>query len=185
MYARAVDDAERKLRELRLDAWQEGVVAAAAFVSSLVASSFQPSLALPLFVGGATLTYRAVRACWLRWDMLDELVRDCDAYVIPDVRAAADKTATIESRHRLARSIRAMRSLPGDACASRAKSYGAQLDALVAELDDEALELDPRCAVECDELLTDALLSPLLNVALPAEDLGARVARIRAGFRAA
>jgi hypothetical protein len=57
-----------------------------------------------------------------------------------------------------------------------------QLAVLAEELEDPLLELDPNCAVVCTRLLMDQTSSPLINWALPAEDVRSRLAQIRSGF---
>jgi hypothetical protein len=58
-----------------------------------------------------------------------------------------------------------------------------ELEALATELEDDELALDPERAVACMGLLSDLDGSPLLNSALPPDELRARVRQIRAGFR--
>ena len=72
MYARAVDDASARLQELRQEEWQELGLAALALG--------------PLFLGGILVGARGVRALWRRWDLLDRLAGDHDAYTIAEVR---------------------------------------------------------------------------------------------------
>lgn len=57
------------------------------------------------------------------------------------------------------------------------------MSAVGASADDDALALDPACAVACARLLSDVVVSPLLNADLPAEHLRSRVCGIRSGFR--
>jgi hypothetical protein len=59
-----------------------------------------------------------------------------------------------------------------------------ELEALASELEDDELALDPACAVACMRLLSDLSASPLLNPALPPEELRSRVRQIRSGFEA-
>src|SRR5262245_4396969 len=89
MYARAIDEAHTRLAELRRDELQDTVLAGTALSASLAATSLYPPLALPLFVGGVTLGVLGVRAIWRRWDLLDRLADDRDAYVIRQVREYA------------------------------------------------------------------------------------------------
>jgi hypothetical protein len=57
-----------------------------------------------------------------------------------------------------------------------------QLAGLAEELADPLLELEPACAAACSRLLTDPEGSPLMNAALPAEDVRSRLVQIRSGF---
>ena len=182
MYAWEVDRATIELRGLRQEEWVNAALAALAFGFALGASGLAPSLAVPLLVGGLASTFLAVRAFWRRWDLLDRLALDRDAYRIREVRLVADRSATMETRHVLAASIRRLLEHPGYPCAARVRADAEGLEALARELDDPALSLDPACAVACKQLLTEATVSPLFNEALPADDAGARVRQIRAGF---
>ena len=57
-----------------------------------------------------------------------------------------------------------------------------KLEALVAELEDDALELAPACAVACGRLVTDVACRRLFDSSLSVEDLLSTVRQIRAGF---
>ena len=83
----------------------------------------------------------------------------------------------------LAASIRRLLEPPGYPCAARVRAEAKGLEALARELDDATLSLDPACAVACKQLLTEPTVSPLFSEALPADDVGARVRQIRAGFQ--
>ena len=56
------------------------------------------------------------------------------------------------------------------------------LEALIRDLDDHELVLDPPAAVACARLLSDPMNSPLLDATAPAEDVRSRVRQIRSGF---
>jgi hypothetical protein len=182
VYAWEVDRATIELHGLRQEEWVDAVLAILMFGLALGASRFAPSLAVPLLVGGLTSTFLATRAFWRRWDLLDRLALDREAYRIPEVRLRADSTATMESRRVLAECIRRLLDPPGYPCAARVRAEAEGLEALARELDDPTLSLDPACAVACKRLLTEADVSPLLNETLPAGDTSARVRQIRAGF---
>jgi hypothetical protein len=111
------------------------------------------------------------------------LAVDRDAYRIPEVRLRGDRAATMESRHLRAESIRRLLEPSGYSCAGRVRAEAKSLEALARELDDPTLSLDPASAVNCKRLLTEAEMSPLFNEALPADDTGARIRQIRAGFK--
>lgn len=179
--ARTVDDAARKLRELRRDEREGFGVAAAAVALALAATELRPDLAMPLFLGGLFVGARAVRALWRHWDLLDRLAGERDAYVIPEVRARASSEATLERRRSFAALIRSgLRNAGADD--AFAPGLAAELEALASELDDGNLDLDPACAVACLRLLSDPAESPLLNPGLPTELLRSRVHQIRLGF---
>jgi hypothetical protein len=185
VYARAVDQADARLRDLRLEERGELGLAAAALAASVVATEAFPPLVAPLFIGGLFVGALGARAMWRRWDLLERLSGDSDAHVIAEVRAFALREATIERRRSFAALIRARLQEAAFAGETRVLSVAEELTALAADLEDEEQQLDPASAVACMRLLSDVALSPLLNRELPAEDLRARVLRIRYGFQAA
>ena len=167
------------MQDLRREEWEDGAVAAAAFVLAVAAASLFPALALPFLFGGLVLAWRAVLAGWRRWDLVDRLLAERDAYAIPEVRARAEQEATMANRRSLSRAIRA-RLEPAEN--PRIAANAVPLAALAEELADPQLELDPACAAACSRLLTDEVTSPLLNSALPADEVRSRLVRIRSGF---
>jgi hypothetical protein len=182
MVARAVDEAAERLRELRHEEWEDLGLAGVAVALAVAATLARPSLAMPLFLGGIGVAALGVRALWRRWDLLDRLSGERDAYAIPEVLACATAQATIDRRRSYAALIRSRLAHPGMAGDPRRSVAGDELEALAAELEDADLALDPAAAVACARLLTDLDGSPLLNPALPPEELRSRVRRIRAGF---
>ena len=184
IYARAVDDASARLQELRQEEWQELALAAFALGLALVAAQTRPALAMPLFIGGVVLGARGMTALWRRWDLVDRLAAERDAHAIAEVRAYASREATMERRHSFAAVIRDALTQPHPAVEARTSSLAEELSALVCELDDSSLGLDPACAVACARLVSDPAQSPLLNPALPPEELRSRVHQIRSGFTA-
>lgn len=181
MHARAVDDARIRLRELRCEEWEDLGVGVAALGLALVATQLRPALAVPLFLGGIVVLARAVRALWRRWDLVDQLAGERDAYVIPEVLAVANREATFDRRHGSAVALRSLLLEAGPILEARVRAARADLDALAIELDDEGLELDPASAVACVRLLRD-IDGPLLGSTSPPEELRSRVRQIRAGF---
>jgi hypothetical protein len=182
VYARAIDQADARLRELRQEERSELLLGAAALASAVAATEVRPGLAAPLFAGGLALVVLGARTMWRRWDLLERLSGERDAHVISEVRAFASREATLERRRTCAALVRCRvreAMLAGDA---RVLSVAEELEALASELEDEDLMLEPACAVACTRLLGDVAQSPLLNGALPAEDLRARILRIRTGF---
>ena len=179
MNARAVDDAAVRLRELRSEEWQDLGLAVFAAGVALAATQLRPVFALPLFLGGLGVGVRGVRALWRRWDLVDRLAGERDAYVISEVLAHASRETTMERRSTFAALVRGRLEAPTDERVLAAKE---ELEALASELEAGDLELDPACAVACLRLVSDLPRSPLLNPALPAEDLRSCVRQIRAGF---
>ena len=92
MYARAVDDAADRLRALRHEECEALGLAALALVLAVVAAEVRSRvLALPLFLGGLVVGALGMRALWRRWDLVERLSGDRDAYVIAEVRAYASR----------------------------------------------------------------------------------------------
>ena len=106
MYARAVDDAAARLRALRREKREDFGLAALAVVLAVVAAAFLPELALPLLVGGLAIGVLGLRALFRRWDLVERLSGERDAYVIPEVLAYASHEADIERRQTFAAMIR-------------------------------------------------------------------------------
>lgn len=182
MYARAVDEAAARLRELRHEEWEDIGLAALALLLAVAATQIRPGLAVPLFLGGLAVGAFGVRALWRRWDLVDRLAGERDAYMISEVLAYASREATMERRHTFAAMVRSGLRQPGLALQPRVHAAAEELEALASELDDGELGLDPACAVACMRLLSDLAESPLLNPELPAEELRSRVRQIRSGF---
>jgi hypothetical protein len=183
MDALTIDDAGEQLRELRHEEWEDLGLAALALGLAVLAAHARPSLALPLFLGGIGVGVLGLRALWRRWDLVERLSGERDAYVIPDVLAHASREATLERRQISASVIRSTLAAPGPGLEARIALVAEELGALATDLDDPELALDPGCAVACMRLLSDVEGSPLLNRALPPEELRSHVCQIRSGFR--
>jgi hypothetical protein len=171
MYARAVEDASARLRELRREEWEQLGLAALALGVAVAATEVRPALALPLFLAGLVVGALGLRALWRRWDLVERLSGERDAHLIPEVLAYAAREATMERRQSLAALIRSRLNQPEPAVAARVNAAAEELEALACELEDGELTLDPACAVACMRLLSDPAGSPLLNQALPPEEL--------------
>jgi hypothetical protein len=178
MHARAVDEGAARLRALRHQQWEDLGLGALAIALAVAATNVQPRLAVPLFVGGLAVGLRGVRTAWRRWDLVDRLAGEGDAYVIPEVLAYASRQASMERRRTFA-SLLQSRLLGSDA---RIVAVAQELEELAVELEDDSLALDPVAAVASMRLLSDPE-SPLLDRAAPAEVLRSRVRQIRAGFK--
>ncbi len=179
MVARAVEDADRRLHDLLREEWEDGAVGVGAVALAIAASAVRPSFALPLLLGGLFVAGRAMLAGFRRSELLDRLVVERDAYGIPEVRARAEKDASMDHRLWLSRCIRSRLELAEN---PRFAANADQLTLLAEELADPELELDPACAVACSKLVLDPLGSPLADWSLPAEDVRSRLVQIRAGF---
>jgi hypothetical protein len=183
MYARAVDDAAQTLRTLRQEECGDLALAVAALGSAVAVTQVHPPLAAPLFLGGLAVGVLGLRALWRRWDLVERLAGESDAHVIPEVLAYARREATMERRQTFAALIRSELPRSGRVVDARIAALAPELAALAQELEDDRLELDPVAAVACMRLLSDVGESPLYNRALPAEELRARICRVRAGLR--
>jgi hypothetical protein len=139
-------------------------------------------LVVPLFVGGLALAVLGIGAIWRHWDLLDRLADDRDAYGIPAVRAYAARDARMHRRLGYAAVIRDWVDRSDPLTDGRIAEHAVELEELACELEDEDLDLEPASAIACRRLLTEPTVSPLLNDALPGDDVGAHLVRIRAGF---
>jgi hypothetical protein len=182
VYARVVDENALRLRELRHEEWGDTLLTVFVLGLAVAASQTQSVLATPLVVAFIGAVVLALRAFWRRWELLDRLLLDRDAYAIPEVRARAEHIASTKNRGALASSIRSLLQGSWLTPTGHVGVLADELTALASELDDAQLELDPHCAVLCDRLLTEGSESPLLNPAWPVEEAVARVRRIRGGF---
>jgi len=181
MYARAVDDAAAGLRELRHQEREAFGLGLAALALAVLAAGLHHVLAVPLFLGGLTVGASGIRALWRRWDLVDRLSAEPDAYSIPEILECASREATAERRRGHAALIR--RTLKNrSACDARVVQVAGELDALARELEDRELRLEPACAVACRRLVSEPGESPLFDERVPAEDLRACIHRIRLGF---
>jgi hypothetical protein len=99
MDARAVDEAELRLRELRHEQRLDLALAAVVFGLALAATQIRPSLAMPLFLGSVFAWALGIRTVYRHRDLLDRLADERDAVVIPEVASYASRLATSERRH--------------------------------------------------------------------------------------
>jgi hypothetical protein len=184
MYARAVEEAAVRLRELRREGWEDFALAGAAMALALAAAQAHHTLTVPLFIGSLVVGGLGVRALWRRWDLVDRLSGERDAHAISEVLDYASREATPERRRGYAASIRhTMRERL--AHNPRIARVGDELEGLARELEDSELTLDPACAVACRRLLTNPADSALFDPAVSAEDLLASIRRIRFGLNPA
>jgi hypothetical protein len=182
MHARAVEDAARRLHDLRYEEWEDTILTVAVLGAAIAVSRFDAALGVALFAGGCLMAFRALRATLTRWSLVELLTSERDAYTIPEIRTHAQKAASKANRRQLAQSIRALLADPSYAEPDRVSACAEELEQLAAGLEDLELDFDPACAIACTRLLTDAVASPLFNAALPAEDARAALLRIEAGL---
>jgi hypothetical protein len=184
MYARQVEEQSTELHELKHDELELMGLTVLCFGLALAAHG-RPMIALPLLAAGLAGAALAVRAFWRRWDLVDRLLMEREAYEIVEVRTRAEHMALLENRRSLASSIR-WRLEHASALAEpdgRLFRVAPELAELADELADETLELDPLRAVECERLLTDGITSPLVDPTASVDDLYAWICRIRAGLK--
>lgn len=182
MYARAADEVAERLHELQREQWEDFALAAVAVGLALAATRVSPAFAVPLLLGGFGVGVRGVRALWRRWDLVDRLAGDRDAFVIPDVRAYASRAATVERRLDFAATIRSCLRRAELTSEARISALAEELEGLACELEDGGLAFDPASAVMCMRLLSDVDDSPLLDPTRPPEELRSRICQIRSGF---
>ena len=96
MYARAIDEAEARLLELRHEERYQLGLSAVALAASLAMTAIYVPVVLPLFVGGLAVGALGMRTFWQRWDIVDRLADERDAYVIPEVLSYAARDACME-----------------------------------------------------------------------------------------
>jgi hypothetical protein len=183
MYARAVDDAAARLRELCHEQWEQCGLAALALGLAVTASQVLPPLAVPLLLGGLALGALGMRAFWRHWDLLDRLAGERDAHGIPAVAAYASREATLERRRSAAATIRRRLTERELGCDVPFTAVAKELEALAAELDDGELAFEPAAAVACTRLLSDPSGGDLLDPASRPDELRSRVRQIRSGLR--
>jgi hypothetical protein len=173
MDARAVDDAARRLADLRGAAGSELAAGLLALGLAVAASFAWRPLAVPLLVGGMLVTATGAVALVRQRLLVEELAVDRDAQAIPEVRSYALALLRPSSRRQLAGALRSEKW--------RHQGLAEELEALASELEDGRLALDPACAAACSLLVTDGA-GPLVNPARPPEDLRAAILHIRSGF---
>lgn len=183
MYTRSVDEAQKRLHELRQVEWQDLGLGGLALGFAVAATQVRESLALPLFVGGVTLLVLGLRALWQRWDLVDRLAGERDAYGISEVLEYASRETSMDRRRTFAAMIRNRLDEQAADSEDKVREAAEELEALVCELENPDLELDPACAVACSRMLSNLAESPFLNPRLGSNDLRSCVCQIRSGFR--
>ena len=157
MTARDVDDAAKRLGELKAQAIEDAALAAAAFALALAATQYRPTLAMPLALGAIAMVVLAGRAFVRRFLLVDELAAEPAAYCIPAVHEFGERAASIEHRRVLASTVRAV--FDGEP----------EVERLVRALEDESASWEPQTVVALDHWLAE---SP--------EELGSRARSILA-----
>jgi hypothetical protein len=134
---------------------------------------------MPLFLGGIAVGALGIRALWRRWDLVDRLAGEQDAYIIPEILAYASRNSSMAGRRSLAATIEGVAPDPAHPDATRLEEVADELDALARDLKNGDLDLDPASAVACSRLVSGALY----DAAVPADEVLALIRHIRCGFR--
>jgi hypothetical protein len=179
--ARQVDEASTRLRDLRIQSFEELLVALLATGLALAATQFRPVLALPLLLGAIGVGFLGIRALVRRTFLVEELSADRDAYAIPEVRRYGLRAAELSHRRLLARSIRVALAESTLDVAAHLRGARAELDRLAAVLEDERFDLPPYEVVNLEHWLADPYGS-FRNPAVPVPELRSRLRCILASF---
>jgi hypothetical protein len=143
MYARAIDEAETRLLELRHEEQYQLGLSALALAASLAMTAIYAPVVLPLFVAGLAVGMLGMRTFWQRWDIVDRLADERDAYVIPEVLSYAARDVCMERRSNSAALVRSWLCTAAVASNSPILAQAEELEALACELEDRDLVLDP------------------------------------------
>ena len=181
MTARQIDEAAERLRDLRLQSVEDLALGGTAFALAMTASRVRPSLAVPLLLGAMVVTFLGLRALVRRRFLVEDLAVDPDAYAIDDVRRYGARTASIEHRRLLARSVRATLDGSTAGVAVRVSALRPELEQLVEVLEDERRTLEPPTAVAIERRM-HACPSPLQDPAVSVEELRSRLRNLLASL---
>ena len=190
MTARELEEAQAEIRRRRRSALDcvLAAVGAAALAPALLTLS--GALAVSAAIGAGLLVLRAAFAMVRRRGLLERLVLESGALVIPEVRTFAARLVAPSSRTRLAHSIRSMvrdafRPASRLHClflVDRVAVYARELEAIARDLSSPSIRVEPASVARCHWLLTNAAENPLYDRALPSEQLGAILRTIRSGM---
>jgi hypothetical protein len=170
MNARAVQQLEARLDELRRVGNARLATAAAAALLAAPAHVLDPPLSFGLGAGAFVLAVLSVRALAERGELIDTAVADPDAIVIRAVRARAERIGSAEERARAAQTLR--RLALSEYAHPRVASATDELLELANAL--SYSELEPTVAVQCVRFV-EGVDSPLYDPAADALDVRARI----------
>jgi len=176
MTAHEIDDAAKRLGELKSATVEDAALAAVAFGLALAAAWYGHPLAAPLALGAMAMTFLAVRAFVKRFVLVDELAADEDAYRIPAVRDFGTRAASLQHRRVLAANVRA--SLAGD---DRLEPARPDLEQLVRALEVGSTRWEPQAVVRLEHWLQDPHGS-FRDPELPAVELRSHVRSVLASL---
>ena len=181
MTAREIDEAGKRLHELKEQMLEDAVLAAGAFGLAFAATQYRAALAMPLTVGAMAMLFLGTRAYIRRFLLIDELADDQDAYCLSAVRAFGVRSASIEHRREIARWVRSALAGSTGTVGERLAAAKSELEQLVAALEDESVRWEPQLVVAVDHWVSDPDGS-FRDVSVPAIELQARVRTLLAGL---
>jgi hypothetical protein len=187
--ARSIEEASRELERRRWQVFADVTFALVAGAPAALGVLFEPPAALALAIGAAFALALALVAAVRRYLLIERLALDRDAYTIAAVHRYGRRLTSRRTRERLSRSLRSLVANSGR-CEpyippGRVAAFATDLEELAHELEDAECKVEPVSAASCLLLLSDGMESPLLNPAVPVEDLRAALLRIRSGIRRA
>jgi hypothetical protein len=187
--AYALDQADRRLRLWRREEIDDALLALFAGACAGLVARFEVRLALALAIGAGLALALAAMAAARRRGLVASLALDRDAYVLEDVRHLGERLTTHPARERFARTFASLAADPerSPPCFSRSRvrAFAPELGLVADELRDPEMQVEPTSAAECRRLLTDGVVSPLLNPDVPVVDLRATLIRIEHGIHRA
>jgi hypothetical protein len=160
----------------------------AVWAVAAIALSFANGLAIALGVGALALLIAALAVRDSHRQMIVRLAIHGDAYVIPEVARYGARVAAPARLATLSDWLQEAVASCGDRntwyAEDRVLAYRQEIVTLATELGAPDASVSPVSAVECQQLLTHSVRSPLYNYELPPENLRAAIYRIRAGISA-
>jgi hypothetical protein len=114
MTARAVQQLEARLDDLRRVGWARLGTAAAAALLAAPAHMLDPALSIALAAGSCVVAMLAIRAFVDRCDLIDSVAADRDALAVAAVRARAERIAAPQELARAAAMLRQLADRESD-----------------------------------------------------------------------
>lgn len=181
MTARQIDEAAKRLHDLRLESVEDLALAGGAFTLALTATRLAPSLAVPLLVGAMAVTFLGIRALVRRWFLVEDLAVERDAYAIGAVRRYGERVSSPERRRLLADSLRAILEGSSADVAVRVAAVRPELKELIAALEDPRRTPEPEAVVTIERWL-HVSPQPLHDSEVPVDQLRSRLRSLLADF---
>jgi hypothetical protein len=181
MTARQIDEAAKRLHDLRLESVEDLALAGGAFTLALTATRLAPSLAVPLLVGAMAVTFLGIRALVRRWFLVEDLAVERDAYAIGAVRRYGERVSSPERRRLLADSLRAILEGSSADVAVRVAAVRPELKELIAALEDPRRTPEPEAVVTIERWL-HVSPQPLHDSEVPVDQLRSRLRSLLVDF---